>query len=429
MPDSDALTFDGGSDVAIRLGINRQLGGIATSLKLINLKAKDQPLQITDARSAGGAAMQASLGLVQQLPSCTDPKTCFPATAFNQSAGNSALNWGFEADWLIGPQIAGSGGMVQKQWTPIFSNDSHTGTGTNVVTLQSPCYHTGSRFGNGRASYTATYPTVAGSAMLSLDSSYFFRAIGDQGPISPGTAEANYILREAARLGKLQIYSFHQNGPKDWKGQGDSGPHLLGPITPFENFVTLPYTAQDSQPKDFSVQQVRCATNINTPVCNLYDTTQTVPMPTPRAVVKPQYFSEMGLNTNQVAFFSCNADPAVPCFLQTQAADYIVMVWRVAGTDFAMAIHGTLDSDDPASPISLTQINALVMLKQMSLCATKTFPIADRCGDVVFWTMFNLPAGYTLHNLRTLRQHVHYEVGTLDQISALLNYKIPTRAP
>lgn len=416
IPETDHQTFQkSDSDAGIRLGINRDLGGIITSLSLINAQDPNHPLQIIDARSAGGAAMQATIGIVNKT--CPQGGACSsPATAFNQAAGNSAENWGFGSDWINGPNI----GMAQKAWTPLYSNDVETGTGSGVVANQSPCYHSGMRFGNGRASHLPSYSTdtVSGRSVLHLASSYTYRTVGDQSWTSGSTEQAMYLLRSATRAASLRIYFVDQ---KDQK--------LLGPVTPYELFPKLPFTYDGGGASPINVVKVWCSSATRSQACNYYDSLDSK---TPAASVPPQTFAELGFASNEVSTLNCSADLTAGCFFKTLPTKYAVMVWNVAGNDIAMAIHGTLDIAQSSTPTLISDhFSGVLNLREMVLCRlqNKDGSVNDKCGSVQWHSVFNLPDNYKLPNGHDIHEHLYYDVGTPEQISALIHYAIPPRSP
>ena len=142
MAPTDVLTFKA-SDSWVKVGVNRTIGDVLVLLDLINPLAPDKPVSLIDARSAGGAAWQISLGGI-------DAKTG-ETIHFNQGAGNSARVWGYEAPL----SATADSGFAQQGWLPLFSDDRRrAGDPPTEAIGTSPCYNTGIRIGDGKFSLT-----------------------------------------------------------------------------------------------------------------------------------------------------------------------------------------------------------------------------------------------------------------------------------
>ncbi len=239
-PATDSAIFKGASDIWVRAGVNRDLGGVGVLLELINPRAPNLPLQVIDARSAGGAAWQSTIGLIQQVGSG------HPIAHFNQGAGNSDKLWGFATAFAVSPDL----GIMQKHWVPLWSNDVETGTGTGVNSLTTPCYHTGVRFGNGRLQIAPSYlpVTVDGkpAKVLRLTWRYEFKSVGTHpfasSFVPSADEQALYLLRSAtnARSGDLRIY---------FSSADESA--VLGPIKAHDAFASSLFDRS-------AVQRVNC---------------------------------------------------------------------------------------------------------------------------------------------------------------------------
>ncbi len=194
VPPTDVITFKG-SGAWARVGINRKFGGIAVELDLINPASPDTPLPLIEARSAGGAAWQTSIGAADAVND--------RLLHFNQAAGNSAHNWGFESRYSIGQDS----GIIQQDWLPILTNDyRHPDSVTAPDTLTSPCNHPGFKLGEGKFTLVPSLVPSAGGSVLRLEDTYVIRSEGDQDWQWLQVDQGMYITLTAARVGHLRVY-------------------------------------------------------------------------------------------------------------------------------------------------------------------------------------------------------------------------------
>ena len=209
IPPTDVVTFKG-SDAWATVGINRKFGGVAVKLALINPAAPDAPLDILDARSAGGAAWQTAISVADEVNQ--------RIVHYNQAAGNSAANWGFESPYRVGPAI----GFAQEDWLPLFSNDYRQGLSfSSPDVLTSPCNHTGFQLGDGKMALVPSLISVGVGRVLRLTDTYMVRSKGDQNWRWIQVDRALYMTLGAARLGNLRIYLAQR------------GSSVIGPIRAF----------------------------------------------------------------------------------------------------------------------------------------------------------------------------------------------------
>ncbi len=212
---TDEVDFEG-AGVEVRLGVTRQFGGIAVSMILANPNAPGSTLDLIEARSGGGAAWQTS---VQTGDGANDR-----IVNYNQSAGNSARNWGFEGKF----QVSSEGGAVQKGWLPIWSDDYRFPMRLDAPDYRtSPCLPpapqpggttTGFQLGEGRDSITPSHVDVAGVKALRLTNAYSVRSAVDQDWAWYAVDQALYMHRSAVRQGDLRVYVAQEGRP------------VLGPI-------------------------------------------------------------------------------------------------------------------------------------------------------------------------------------------------------
>ena len=267
---TDKQLFKGSSAWA-EVGIHRDIGAVGVAFSLINPAFPESPVQIIDARSSGGAAWQTTMGLTSIVNTTTGHSQ--PVVHYNQAAGNSAQVWGFGSTISQGEEI----GLIQNNWLPIFSNDMETAIGSGVSTLTSPCYHSGSRFGEGITSIVPSYSKVGNNKVLRLTSTYRFRALNDQSWATGDTEQALYLLRSVARSADLRIY---------FAGADDKS--ILGPLRPYDPFPSPSFSASQ-------ILQLNCP----------------------------------------------NTNPSAACFMKTLPSSYAVLVWKVKDQDIAVAIHAT----------------------------------------------------------------------------------------
>ena len=159
---TDSLTFKG-SSVWVDVGLNRTIGDVLVHLDL--RKPGDKPGEnLIDGRSGGGGAWQASFGGTQSIGKIIH---------YNQSAGNSARNWGYEA----GLTKSANQGFVQDEWTPLYSNDVRPADAPPSAALTtSPCYGGSDLLGDGQFSLVPVARTASNSgAVVSLGFRYAIR--------------------------------------------------------------------------------------------------------------------------------------------------------------------------------------------------------------------------------------------------------------
>ena len=213
MAPTDVLTFKG-SDSWVRVGVNRTIGDVLVMLDLINPLAPDMPVRLIDARSAGGAAWQISLGGI-------DAKTG-ETTHYNQGAGNSARVWGYEAPL----RATEADGFIQQSWLPLFSDDRRrAGASPAQAVGTSPCYNTGTHIGDGK--FSLNYQRVVagpGSTITRLLYGYLVR---------------HRILTDWQRFQfDYGMYFNPQN--RDMRLYFPGRDHLIGPIHPYEDLSDTP---------------------------------------------------------------------------------------------------------------------------------------------------------------------------------------------
>ena len=272
---TDSQLFKG-THAWAEVGIHRDIGAIGVAFSLINPDFPETPLQIIEARSSGGAAWQSTIGLTSIINTAAGHSQ--PVVHYNQAAGNSAQVWGFGSTINSGTDI----GLVQKNWLPLFSTEVKPAIGSSIFTPTSPCYHSGTRFGEGLSSIVPSYSKVGNSKVLRLTSTYLFRALNDQSWATGDTEQALYLLRSVARSADLRIY---------FAGANDKT--ILGPLRPYEPFPSPSFS------KD-QIFQLNCP----------------------------------------------NTDPSASCFMKTLPSSYAVLVWKVKDQDIAIAIHATRRIND-----------------------------------------------------------------------------------
>ena len=214
IPPTDVTIFKG-SDAWARVGIQRKLGGVATTLDLINPAHPQAPLELIDNRSAAGAAWQSCIGGI-------DPVTD-RLNHFNQSCGNSDQNWGFESQYDIG----GIKGIIQKQWLPLFTNDYRHPANPGAPDVRtSPCpnhiakdIYVPELLGDGRFSIVPELIKAGPSKVLRLTDSYTFRPKDNVNWTQFSFDQCLYLMPGAVSKGNLRVYIAQKGAP------------VLGPIS------------------------------------------------------------------------------------------------------------------------------------------------------------------------------------------------------
>jgi hypothetical protein len=207
---TDSVTFKG-SDAWVTVGINRKLGGVAVKLSITNPEAPTQPLDLVEARSAGGAAWQTTVTVADAEKQ--------RIIHFNQAAGNSAANWGFEAAYNIDPAT----GLSQQEWLPLYSNDYRSGLGFDAPDVAtSPCpgsapagipkYEPSLRFGDGKLNISPSLIAVGASKVLRLTDSYSIRSVEEKKWKWLEVEQALYMTVAAVRTGAMRVYVKPRDG-------------------------------------------------------------------------------------------------------------------------------------------------------------------------------------------------------------------------
>ena len=211
---TDVQVFKG-TKAWVRMGINRDIGGIAVLLDLVNAARPASAINILDARSAGGAAWQTTIMVL-------DVKQ-HRRVNYNQAAGNSDSVWGYNGDFEV------AHGFVQREWLPLFSNDYREGESLQSRdVLTSPCRGTSLRLGDGRMTVIPSTIRSAEGDVVRLANTYSVRASDSQDWQWLRADQALYLNRAAARRGNLRVY---------FKVPGYAA---AGPVRAYEPFQELP---------------------------------------------------------------------------------------------------------------------------------------------------------------------------------------------
>ena len=219
IPPTDTETFKG-SGAWARVGINRKLGGVATTLELINPDHPEMPLSLIDNRSAAGAAWQSCVGTVDAQNE--------KLVGYNQSCGNSDQNWGFESSY----DISDTTGFVQKQWLPLFSvGYKQPANPGGTVRLTSPCpvhisktFYPPIRLGDGKFSIVPQMIQAGAAKILRLTDTYMVRLKDTQAWKQFDFDQCLYLTPAAVQEGDLRAYLAQE-------GHSIVGPiHLSGEI-------------------------------------------------------------------------------------------------------------------------------------------------------------------------------------------------------
>jgi len=208
IPPTDVVVFKG-SGAWARVGIQRKLGGVATTLDLINPNHPEAPLCLIDNRSAAGAAWQSSMGVI-------DAKTD-RLIHYNQACGNSDQNWGYVSTY----DISDTKGFIQKQWLPLFSNDyKHPASPASPTTLTSPSpthisnkIYPPLRLGDGKFNIVPELVRVGFAGVLRLTNNYTIRSIGNQSWKEFDFDQCLYLRPAAVLQGNLRVYIAQKGAP------------------------------------------------------------------------------------------------------------------------------------------------------------------------------------------------------------------------
>lgn len=204
-----------GASVSARVGLTRDFGGVGVQFQLISNDAADAPLDILEARSAGGSGWQTSCLL-------TDAGRD-QITVFNQAAGNSGgAQWGYRSRYR-----RTAAGLEAEGWSPNWSDHFHPHRNFGVGISTSPCRpDTGFHFEDGRLRLLlGTVPTAHGR-VVRITNEYTYRSRAAQAWQSWACEQAFYLNKSVARTADLRVYLCGQNA--SWRE---------GPIRPADDYT------------------------------------------------------------------------------------------------------------------------------------------------------------------------------------------------
>jgi len=214
VPPTHTVIFKG-SDAWVRVGINANLGGVATTLDLINPAHPEAPLVLIDNRSAAGAAWQTSMGLTNGTTQNTN---------YNQFCGNSDGNWGYQSSY----SVSSSAGIIQQQWLPLESNDYRQPAYSSNDIPTSPCpTHISNNIlpsillGSGTVNITPQLIPVTSGTVLRLTDAFTYLPSGNQNWTRVSVDQCLYLLPDAVKNGNLRLYIAQTGYP------------VIGPIKPY----------------------------------------------------------------------------------------------------------------------------------------------------------------------------------------------------
>lgn len=213
-PVTDTVTLRGTS-VTARVGLNHDLGGVGVRFELINNAAPLAPLDILEARSAGGSGWQTSYLLTDQGRD--------QIIVFNQAAGNSGgAQWGYRTRYR-----RTAAGLEATGWCPIWSDHFHPHRDFGIGVSTSPCgANPGYHFEDGRLRLLlGTVPTAHGR-VVQITSEYAYRSRSDQAWASWACEQAFYLNKSVARRADLRVYLCGRNDA--WRE---------GPIRPADDYT------------------------------------------------------------------------------------------------------------------------------------------------------------------------------------------------
>lgn len=179
-----------GSSGGVRIGVTRDFGAIGVKLELINADRTGERLQIVDARSAAGAAWQATLGYQK-----TDGSMKY---APNQVAGNWLGQFGFAATM---------NDLRQVDWSPMWTDHLDFYQPSAPSQANTPCFGIGHRHFDGQFSRIMDYVTTpAGGKVVRTTFTSRYRSRAAQQFKAWESEQALYMTRTAAVQGNLRAY-------------------------------------------------------------------------------------------------------------------------------------------------------------------------------------------------------------------------------
>lgn len=211
-PATDTTTVTG-TDVAVRVGISRDFGGVGVQFDLINKLFPQNPLNILEARSGAGSGWQTSYLFVDQ--------TSNRFVVFNQAAGNNAGG----TQWGLKNTFNARNGLRATSWNPVYSDHIHPNRNWGVTVGTTPCHGNALHFEDGLLTIsTNTVSTKRGTA-VSLTNQYALRSRYNQSWESWAIEQAFYLNKRVAAQNDLRVYL-----------RGDGNAWLEGPIRPSESY-------------------------------------------------------------------------------------------------------------------------------------------------------------------------------------------------
>ncbi|NJL09823.1 MAG: hypothetical protein HC908_05385 [Calothrix sp. SM1_7_51] len=208
-PVTDTTTVTG-TDVGVRVGINRDFGGVGVQFDLINNLFPRNPLNILEARSAAGSGWQTSYLFIDQ--------TRNRFIVFNQGAGNAV-----SSQWGLKNTFDNRSGLRATSWNPLYSDHIHPNRNWGVTIGTSPCQGNALSFDDGMLTISTNTVRTKRGTVVSLTNQYTLRPRVNQSWESWAIEQAFYLNKRVASEKNLRVYL---------RGYGKTW--LEGPIRPSE---------------------------------------------------------------------------------------------------------------------------------------------------------------------------------------------------
>lgn len=204
-PVTDSLAISG-SRAKVKVGLNKQFGGVGVQFALINNAFPDKPVDVIEARSAAGAGWQYT-----EFVSAYDGNEVI----INQAAGNSlGSQWGLSEDFSTSSTT-----INPLNWTP-FYQDSFNSKGV------SPCVGTSGYFDLGAVTLIGQPFSIPNNGTgVKLSHKLTLQSIVNQYWQNVLPVKALYLSRHVGRDGNMRVFI-----------QGKSG-WQIGPIYPYDRWA------------------------------------------------------------------------------------------------------------------------------------------------------------------------------------------------
>ncbi len=211
LPTTDSWMING-TNVGVRLGVNRNFGGIGVELSLINQSVPANAVNVIESRSGAGAGWQTSYWAHDVATN--------RLVVINQAAGNSAgMQWGMHNSFL---------GMNASSWNLLNSDHYYpSGTFDHSKIATSPCSGTSYAFDYGKLALDLSKRVTTAGTAIQISNQYTLHAKVTQNFSEWALEQAFYLDRKVAFDHNLRVYLHGRSG---WSE---------GPILPWKDFSVV----------------------------------------------------------------------------------------------------------------------------------------------------------------------------------------------